>query len=62
MLHKDVRRHRSVDSFPVQRDARFSAVDEPSEQSERQSIEIDEPGRLGNDGGARAVLEYGRET
>ncbi len=30
--------------------------------SERCSIAIDVPGRLGNGGGARVVLEYSRET
>ena len=56
----DVRR--SVDSLPVRRHSSFSAVGEPSEVSEQQSI--DGPGWLGNDGEAmaRAVLECGRES
>ena len=54
----DVRRR---SSFPVWRNAWSSTVNEPSE---RPSSKIDEPGRrgrLGNDGGTRAV-EGGVET
>ena len=58
----DIHRHRSVDSLLFQRHAGFSVVGEPSEEYEWQSIRIDDPGQLRNDGGARVVLEYDRET
>jgi hypothetical protein len=51
---KDLRRLRLVRFFRVRR--RFFAIGKPSE---RRSIGIDIPGRLGNGGDARAVLEYG---
>jgi hypothetical protein len=47
----------------VQRRAWFSALSETSgKTSERELIRIDDPGRVGDDGVGKAVLEYGRET
>ena len=48
----DLRRYRLRTSLPIQRRAQLSTV---KESSERQSIKIDVPGRLGNNGGARAA-------
>jgi hypothetical protein len=55
----DIRRHRLRISLLVQRRAWLSTINKPSE---RQSINNDKPGRLGNDGGARAVKEQDMET
>ena len=54
---KDVHRLCLVRFFLVR--GRFFTTNEPSE---REPIGIDDTGRVGNDGGGRAVLEYGRET
>jgi hypothetical protein len=56
----DIRRHRLCASLLDQRLPELPTVNKPS--SERQSNKIDEPERLGNDGGATAVRGLGVET
>jgi hypothetical protein len=54
MQDVEPRTYVDVGFLPVQRRVWSSSVKEYSEQ---EYIRIDEPGRLGNDGRARAVLE-----
>ena len=56
MLRKNVRR--LINSSPVHRGASFSAISDPSEQ---EPIRIDDPGRVGNDGGESPERASGRE-